>query len=116
VDLAVPVCLNQQSQKIYKMERREVDVVTCQRSTTPIAEVEETPQYWSKKFSLQSEETSDEIGATTSVAAAIEESETVRFVDNAVGAVLHLPTTDNPVARVDDTDDISLGRSLRAPR
>jgi len=115
VDLAVPVCLNQQSQKIYKMERREVDVVTCQRSTTPIAEVEETPQYWSKKFSLQSEETSDEIGATTSVAAAVEESETVRFVDNAVGAVLHLPTTDNPVARVDDTDDISLGRFFARP-
>lgn len=97
------------------MERREVDVVTCQRSTTPIAKEEEMPEQWSKKFSLQSEETSDEIGDTTSVAAAIEESETVRFVDNAVGAVLHLPTTDNPVARVDDTEDISLGRFFARP-
>jgi hypothetical protein len=55
------------------------------------------------------------VGDPEGVAAAIEESETVRFVDNAVGAVLHLPTTDNPVARVDDTDDLTLGRFFARP-
>nr|QKQ15144.1 hypothetical protein 2 [Lactuca sativa marnavirus] len=74
------------------------------------------PAYWSNKFSLQSEDTTDTlVGTPDGVAAAIEESETVRFVDNAVGAVLNLPTTDNPVARVDDTDDLTLGRFFARP-
>jgi hypothetical protein len=50
-----------------------------------------------------------------SVAAEVEVSETVRFIDNAVGATLDLPTSDNPVARVDGTEDLSLGRFLARP-
>lgn len=91
-------------------------MVARHRNTTPRNQEEETPGYWSNKFSLQSEDTTDTlVGAPDGVSAAIEESETVRFVDNAVGAVLHLPTTDNPVARVDDTDDLSLGRFFARP-
>jgi len=74
------------------------------------------PLFWSNKFSLQSEDTTGtEVDEPSAVAAGIEESETVRFVDNAVGAVLHLPTTDNPVARVDDTDDLTLGKFFARP-
>jgi hypothetical protein len=45
----------------------------------------------------------------------IEQSETVRFIDNEAGAILNLPTSENPVARVDDTEDLSLGRFLARP-
>lgn len=72
---------------------------------------------WSNNFSLQSEDVSDGSISTTgtSVEAAIIESETVRFVDNAAGDTLVLPTTDNAVARVDDTDDLTLGRFFARP-
>ena len=87
------------------------------RNTSPDLQVVETPAYWSNKFSLQSDDVSQgSIVATgTDVEAAIIESETVRFVDNAAGDTLVLPTTDNPVARVDDTDDLTLGRFFARP-
>ena len=75
------------------------------------------PANWSIKFSLQSEDVSEPslVGGGTAVEAAIIESETVRFIDNAAGDTLELPTTDNPVARVDDTDDLTLGRFFARP-
>lgn len=66
------------------------------------------------KFQLQSEDCDIAINETA-VGAAVEESETVRFIDNAAGAVVEMPHTDNPVARVDDTEDITLGRFFARP-
>lgn len=115
MDLAVHVCLTQKSQKNIQMNEQCVDEVAG--NTSPDSQVVETPAYWSNKFSLQSDDVSQgSIVATgTDVEAAIIESETVRFVDNAAGDTLVLPTTDNPVARVDDTDDLTLGRFFARP-
>lgn len=115
MDLAVHVCLNTKSQKNIQINELCVDEVA--RNTSPSTKVVETPLYWSNKFSLQSEEvTQGSIVATgTEVEAAVIESETVRFIDNAAGDTLVLPTTDNPVARVDDTDDLTLGRFFARP-
>jgi hypothetical protein len=115
LDLAVHICLNTKSQKNIQIYELCVGEVT--RNTSPNIKVVETPLYWSNKFSLQSEEVSQgSIVATgTEIEAAVIESETVRFIDNAAGDTLVLPTTDNPVARVDDTDDLTLGRFFARP-
>ncbi len=115
MDLAVHICLNTKSQK--NIQIYELCVGEVARNTSPSTEVVETPLYWSNKFSLQSEEVAQgSIVATgTEVEAAVIESETVRFIDNAAGDTLVLPTTDNPVARVDDTDDLTLGRFFARP-
>lgn len=115
MDLAVHICLNTKSQK--NIQIYELCVGEVARNTSPNIKVVETPLYWSNKFSLQSEEVSQgSIVATgTEVEAAVIESETVRFIDNAAGDTLVLPTTDNPVARVDDTDDLTLGRFFARP-
>jgi hypothetical protein len=87
------------------------------RNTSPTTWEVEIPTWWSNNFSLQSEDISHDSMSShdVEVAAAIIESETVRFVDNAAGDTLELPTTDNPVARVDDTDDLTLGRFFARP-
>lgn len=59
-------------------------------------------------FKLQSEDIA-EGGAGT------EEHETTAFVDNAVGETIVTEVPINPVARVDNTDDIQLGNFLSRP-
>jgi len=68
-------------------------------------------------FQLQSQQLVDaEIGNTsTAVESGTEQSETVTFLDNAVGEVVDLPISGNMVARVDNTDDLSLGTFLARP-
>lgn len=41
--------------------------------------------------------------------------ENVTFVDNETGPVVELPTSDNPVAMIDSTEDLNLGRFLSRP-
>jgi len=43
------------------------------------------------------------------------DSQTVTFIDNEGGVFLDAPTSDNTVALVDNTDDLSLGRFLARP-
>lgn len=64
---------------------------------------------------LQSEETSD-VPETSSTAGSLEEtSETVTFVDNAEGEVIMAGSEVNPIAKVDGTEDLQLGRFLGRP-
>ncbi len=74
------------------------------------------PAFWSNKFSLQSEEiVGDDVPVDNAVGAQIQDSQTVTFIDNEGGVFLELPTSGNPVARVDNTDDLSLGNFLARP-
>lgn len=68
-------------------------------------------------FVLQSEElvSPDAVASTEAVGDIEETSETVTFIDNAGGVYLDLPTTQNNVALVDNTDDLGLGSFLARP-
>lgn len=70
------------------------------------------------KLKLQSEEVSDEGagGAKTALATDdVMKSQTLSFMDNNAGTSYNIPTSDNPVALVDSTEDLSLGKFLARP-
>ena len=79
----------------------------------------DTMHSWSSLYhllQLQSEIIEgDDIPLDNAVGSQVQESETVTFVDNEGGVYLELPTSGNPVARVDNTDDLSLGNFLARP-
>jgi len=79
----------------------------------------DTTHSWSSLYhllQLQSEEIEgDDVPLDNAVGSQVQESETVTFVDNEGGVYLELPTSGNPVARVDNTDDLSLGNFLARP-
>lgn len=66
---------------------------------------------------LQSEDVAqpDAAGVGIAVESQIETSQTVSFIDNATGEVVMPETSENVVAKVDNTDDLSLGRFLGRP-
>jgi hypothetical protein len=66
-------------------------------------------------FHLQSEEIEGDVPVDSAVGSQIQDSQTVTFIDNEGGVFLELPTSGNPVARVDNTDDLSLGNFLARP-
>jgi len=70
------------------------------------------------KLKLQSEEVSDEGvgGAKTSLATDdVMKSQTLSFMDNNAGTSYNIPTSENVVALVDSTEDLSLGKFLARP-
>lgn len=72
---------------------------------------------WSNKthFSLQSEEDCVVPGIEGQGESNEMTSQVVSFVDNADGEIIIAPAPVNPVARVDNTDDLSLGAFLARP-
>jgi hypothetical protein len=70
-------------------------------------------------FVLQSEDLvspdSPAVMVTEGVGSTEETSENVTFIDNAGGVYVDLPTTNNNVALVDNTDDLGLGSFLARP-
>jgi len=70
------------------------------------------------KLKLQSEEVSDvgAGGSETSLATDdIMKSQTLSFMDNNAGTSYNIPTSENVVALVDSTEDLSLGKFLARP-
>lgn len=113
MDLAVHICLKQKSQKNTQMIEQSVGEITG--NISPIAQVNEKPAHWSNKFSLQSEDVPEEVDGDVAIGNQVEGSETVTFIDNEGGVYLELPTSTNPVAMVDNTNDLSLGNFLARP-
>lgn len=65
---------------------------------------------------MQAEVVEDDLPTTESALGAEDfKSETVTFFDNAAGVSVEMPTSSNPVAKVDGTDDLSLGSFLARP-
>ncbi len=98
------------------MNKKEV-VVEVTGSTSPKYAPMST-YAWSNKshFKLQSEEVeSEEISGVVSTGGSEVTSQTVSFVDNAEGEIMMAASSLNAVARVDNTDDLSLGSFLARP-
>lgn len=70
-----------------------------------------------RKFVLQSEslEEAENIVSTDAIGEQELNSQTVTFHDNAAGAIVDMPSSDNNVAKVDNTDDLGLGSFLARP-
>jgi len=77
--------------------------------------VERFPNY--HKFQLQAEESSESFGTPdlSAAGAGIEVEQTVSFVDNEGGVIVQDLSSQNPVALVDGTEDLSLGQFLGRP-
>lgn len=97
-----------------KVLERELTPVT--RSTEDFPSLDLDGDLNSKMFVLQSEEIADSVATVdTHVGATTETEETVTFIDNDGGVFVNLPTSTNSVAKVDNTDDLSLGKFLGRP-
>jgi len=95
-----------------------VDDITESMSTLP--EVNEPWVAINNSFDLdlqseESTETEGNAGGNDAVAAAITESQTVTFIDNAIGQVETAADSDGVVADVDGTEDLQLGSFLARP-
>jgi hypothetical protein len=68
-------------------------------------------------FVIQSEDMADAetVVDTEQIGEAVIDQQTVKFVDNEGGAMFDAPVTNNIVAMVDNTEDISLGKFLGRP-
>jgi len=68
-------------------------------------------------FELQSEayEEGEDVVENVQIGDAVLDSQTVTFIDNEGGVCVEAPTSDNSVALVDHTDDLSLGTFLARP-
>jgi len=95
--------------KQHKKEKQSVEVVA--RSTTLTDGLMEA-FLWSinSKFQLQSS-----VQETTEAGGGSESHQTTDFVDNAVGETVISSAPVNPIAKVDNTDDIRLGEFLSRP-
>lgn len=102
------------SQNNENMKEKVVEEVT--RNTSPNS-TSMSAWSWSNKshFSLQAEEDSEVPGLSGAGGSNEMTSQVVSFVDNADGEVIIAPVPINPVARVDNTDDLSLGAFLARP-
>lgn len=106
------------SQKLRKILEKMVEPITNRIGHCWV--LRKTHSSRSNKFSqnmvLQSEEiTQSDEQYLSAIEAAESSHQTVTFTDNAVGSVVTLPTSDNTVAKVDNTDDVSLGQFLSRP-
>jgi hypothetical protein len=72
---------------------------------------------WSNKtlFQLQAEDITEEVNTSTPASGLEMTSETVTFIDNAEGEVIMAGSEVNPIARVDGTEDLQLGKFLGRP-
>lgn len=97
-------CIKQQ-----KREKQSVEVVA---GSTTLSDGLMEAFLWSinSKFQLQSNEYE-----TTEAGGGSESHQTTDFVDNAVGETVISTTPVNPIAKVDNTDDIRLGEFLSRP-
>jgi hypothetical protein len=75
--------------------------------------VEQFPNY--HNFQLQAEETDSNVPDLSAGGAGLEVEQTVTFVDNEVGVVVQDLSTQNNVALVDGTEDLSLGQFMGRP-
>lgn len=66
-------------------------------------------------FQLQAEDVTEEVNASTPASGLEMTSETVTFIDNAEGEVIMAGSEVNPIARVDGTEDLQLGKFLGRP-
>lgn len=107
---------NQENEKNAHLHCERVDALTKTSALTPnLAEERlwEENQHWT----LQSADLTDVESVVTSEQAgeSVVHEQTVTFTDNEGGVLFRMPTSDNVVAMVDNTEDIALGSFLSRP-
>ncbi len=91
-----------------------VDSVT-ERTEPLVSHTSAYPESNYARFSLQSEEVNDDVTSSNASATLVQDSGTVTFIDNAEGEIVMAGSAVNPVAKVDGTEDLSLGDFLARP-
>ncbi len=93
-----------------------VGPVTENTGALMMVDKEPTPETNNLCFALQAdEETNDGVPAEPAEAVGVETSQNVQFLDNDTGPSFSFAPPNNPIAEVDNTDEIALGDFLSRP-
>lgn len=98
------------------IKKESVEVVT-ESTTAPVMSAVCDNEYLAQHFVLQSAdlEEAEEVVTLTQLGESVIDEQTTTFIDNEGGVFVDAPTSDNVVALVDGTEDISLGSFLGRP-